>query len=35
MVQLTKPDRIHWVDGSQEENDALCAQMVAAARSSS
>ena len=30
MVQLTKPDRIHWVDGSQEENDALCAQMVAA-----
>ena len=30
MVQLTKPDRIHWVDGSQEENDELCAQMVAA-----
>jgi len=30
MAQLTKPDAIHWVDGSQEENDALCAQMVAA-----
>jgi len=30
MAQLTQPDSIHWVDGSQEENDALCAQMVAA-----
>ncbi|HXA14807.1 MAG TPA: phosphoenolpyruvate carboxykinase (GTP) [Opitutaceae bacterium] len=29
MVALCKPDAIHWVDGSQEENDALCAQMVA------
>ncbi len=29
MVELTKPAAIHWVDGSQEENDALCAQMVA------
>src|SRR3954451_7136160 len=29
MAQLTKPAAIHWVDGSQEENDALCAQMVA------
>jgi phosphoenolpyruvate carboxykinase (GTP) len=28
MAQLTQPDRIHWVDGSQEENDALCRQMV-------
>ena len=28
MAQLTKPDAIHWVDGSQEENDALCAEMV-------
>ena len=28
MAELTKPDSIHWVDGSQEENDALCAQMV-------
>jgi phosphoenolpyruvate carboxykinase (GTP) len=30
MAQLTQPDSIHWVDGSQEENDALCAQMVEA-----
>jgi len=29
MALLTKPDAIHWVDGSQEENEALCAQMVA------
>jgi phosphoenolpyruvate carboxykinase (GTP) len=29
MAQLTQPDAIHWVDGSQEEYDALCAQMVA------
>jgi phosphoenolpyruvate carboxykinase (GTP) len=29
MAELTKPAAIHWVDGSQEENDALCAQMVA------
>ena len=28
MADLTKPDSIHWVDGSQEENEALCAQMV-------
>src|ERR1700758_4336582 len=27
MAQLTQPDRIHWVDGSQEENDELCLQM--------
>jgi len=25
---LTKPDAIHWVDGSQEENDKLCARLV-------
>jgi phosphoenolpyruvate carboxykinase (GTP) len=30
MAQLTQPDSIHWVDGSQEEYDKLCAQMVAA-----
>src|SRR6202522_1491786 len=28
MAELTKPDSIHWVDGSEEENEALCAQMV-------
>ena len=28
MAELARPDRIHWVDGSQEENDALCAEMV-------
>jgi len=28
MAELTKPASIHWVDGSQEEYDALCAQMV-------
>src|SRR3984957_5694781 len=27
MAQLTQPARIHWVDGSQEENDAICAEM--------
>ena len=28
MAELTKPDSVHWVDGSQEENETLCAQMV-------
>jgi phosphoenolpyruvate carboxykinase (GTP) len=28
MAELTKPEAIHWVDGSQEEYDALCAQLV-------
>jgi phosphoenolpyruvate carboxykinase (GTP) len=28
MAELTKPRDIHWVDGSGEENAALCAQMV-------
>jgi phosphoenolpyruvate carboxykinase (GTP) len=29
MASLTKPAGIHWVDGSQDEYDALCVQMVA------
>ena len=28
MAELTEPLAIHWVDGSQEEHDGLCAQMV-------
>jgi phosphoenolpyruvate carboxykinase (GTP) len=30
MRELTHPAAIHWVDGSGEENEALCAQMVEA-----
>ena len=29
MVALCKPDQIHWCDGSQEEYDRLCEQMIA------
>ena len=29
MAELTKPAAIHWVDGSEAENEALCARMVA------
>ncbi|MBE7536991.1 MAG: phosphoenolpyruvate carboxykinase (GTP) [Opitutaceae bacterium] len=29
MADLTQPASIHWVDGSQEENEAICSQMVA------
>jgi phosphoenolpyruvate carboxykinase (GTP) len=28
MAEMTQPDSIYWVDGSQEEYDRLCAQMV-------
>ena len=30
MAALCQPDRIHWVDGTAEENEAFCAQLVAA-----
>src|SRR5258708_4035024 len=29
MARLTRPNAIHWVDGSQAEYDTLCADMVA------
>ncbi len=30
MADLTQPDRIHWIDGSQAEYDFLCDQLVKA-----
>ncbi len=30
MADLTQPAAIHWVDGSQEEYDALCEELIAA-----
>jgi phosphoenolpyruvate carboxykinase (GTP) len=29
VVQLCQPTQVHWVDGSQAENEQLCAQLVA------
>src|SRR5579884_2247381 len=29
MADLMRPAAIHWVDGSEEENESLCAEMVA------
>jgi len=32
MAQLTKPDRIHWCDGSEEEYSALCNEIIASGK---
>jgi phosphoenolpyruvate carboxykinase (GTP) len=29
MADLTQPSAVHWVDGSEDENEQLCAQLVA------